>query len=156
MITASSGTKDHTPANTPKHEDACRDALLSDMQQRLAPLGIDAQPEGQYADDKRADIRVSYGGTDGFEVPIEIKKNTHANLWRAIHDQLIKKYTRDLRAHGYGVYLVFWFGADKTQPPPSGQRPHTAEELEKRLRASLSSDENRKISTCVFNVAKPD
>jgi hypothetical protein len=141
--------------DTPKHEDACRDALLSDMQQRLAPLGIDAQPEGHYADDKRADIRVSYGGTDGFEVPIEIKKNTHANLWRAIHDQLIKKYTRDPRAHGYGIYLVFWFGADKTQPPPRGQRPHTADELEKRLRATLSADENRKISVCVMNVAKP-
>jgi hypothetical protein len=142
--------------DSPKHEDACRDALLSDMQQRLAPLGIDAQPEDHYADDKRADIRVSYGGTDGFEVPIEIKKNTHANLWRAIHDQLIKKYTRDPRAHGYGIYLVFWFGANKTQPPPSGLRPHTAKELEKRLRATLSSDENRKISTRVFDVAKPD
>jgi hypothetical protein len=142
--------------DTPKHEDTCRDALLSDMQQRLAPLGIDAQPEGHYADDKRADIRVSFGGSDGFEVPIEIKKNTHANLWRAIHDQLIKKYTRDPHAHGCGIYLVFWFGAAKTQPPPSGQRPHTAEELEKRLRATLSADESRKISVCVINVAKPE
>ena len=53
---------------TPKHEDACRDALLSDMQQRLVPLGIDAQPEDHNADDKRADIRVSYGGKDRFEV----------------------------------------------------------------------------------------
>ena len=77
-------------------------------------------------------------------------------LGSAIHDQLIKKYTRDPRAHDYGIYLVFWFGADKTQPPPSGQRPYTAEELEKRLRTTLSADENRKISVCVFDVAKPD
>lgn len=141
---------------TLKHEDACRDALLSDLQQRLVPLEIDAQPEGHYADDKRADIRVAFGGTDGFEVPIEIKKNSHTNLWRAIHDQLIAKYTRDPHAHGFGIYLVFWFGSGKTQPPPSGPRPRTADELEERLRATLSADESRKISVCVINVAKPE
>ncbi|GMQ87997.1 MAG: hypothetical protein BMS9Abin08_1212 [Gammaproteobacteria bacterium] len=141
--------------DTPKHEDACRDALLSDLQQRLKPLGIDAQPEGHYADDKRADIRVSFGGMDGFEVPVEIKKNTHTNLWYAIHDQLIAKYTREPGAHGFGIYLVFWFGADKTQPPPTGQRPRTAEELEIRLGETLSIDEKRKISICVIDVDKP-
>ena len=145
----------HRQLSSPKHEDACRDALLSDLQQRLAPLGIDAQPEGHYADDKRADIRVAFGGTNGFEVPVEIKKNTHTNLWRAIHDQLIRKYTRDPRAHGYGIYLVFWFGADKTQPPPDGQRPRTADELVLRLQATLSTDESRKISVCVIDVARP-
>ena len=44
-----------------KPEDACRDNLLSDLQDRLKQLDIDAQPEGQYANDKRADIRVSCG-----------------------------------------------------------------------------------------------
>ena len=47
---------------TPKHEDSCRDALLSDLRARL-PEGVDAQPEGQYAGDKRADIRVAYART---------------------------------------------------------------------------------------------
>ncbi|MEA3303451.1 MAG: hypothetical protein U9Q75_09285, partial [Pseudomonadota bacterium] len=141
--------------DTPKHEDACRDALLSDLQQRLAPFGIDAQPEGHYADDKRADIRVAFGGTDGFEVPIEIKKNSHGNLWRAIHDQLIARYTREPRAHGFGIYVVFWFGSDKTQPAPSGPRPQSAEELEQRLHATLSTDEKRKIAICVIDVASP-
>ena len=139
----------------PKHEDACRDALLSDLQQRLPPLGIDAQPEGHYADDKRADIRVVFNGTDGFEVPIEVKKNTHTDLWRSIHDQLIKKYTRDPRTHGFGIYLVFWFGSCESQPPPSGSRPRTADELEERLCTTLTADENRKISICVIDVEKP-
>ena len=141
---------------TPKHEDACRDALLSDLRQRLAPLCVDAQPEGHYADDKRADIRVSFGGADGFEIPIEIKKNTHPELWRAIHIQLIKQYTRDPRAHGFGIYLVFWFGAEKTPLPPTGKAPRTAVELEERLRATLTLDENRKISVLVIDVAKPE
>jgi len=139
-----------------KHEDACRDALLSDLQQRLEPLGIDAHPEAHYADDKRADIRMVFGGTEGFEVPIEIKKNTHTNLWHAIHEQLIKKYTRAPNAHGFGIYLVFWFGPNVTQPPPSGPRPRTAYELEVRLGEALSTDENRKISICVIDVAKPE
>ncbi len=138
---------------TPRHENACRDTLLSDLQQRLAPLGIDAQPEVQYADDNRSDIRVSVGGGNSFAIPIEIKKNTHRDLWRAIRDQLITRYTRDPLADGFGIYLVFWFGADKTQSPPSGKRPHSTDELAQRLRATLSQDENRKISICVVDVA---
>ena len=74
---------------TPKHEDHCRDALLSDLRQRL-PAGVDAQPEGQYANDKRADIRVAF---QGFEVPVEIKKNRHRDLWSAARNQLVAKYT---------------------------------------------------------------
>lgn len=142
-------------ADFPKHEDECRNALLSDLQQRLGPLGIDAQPEGRYADNKRADIRVAFGGAEGFQVPIEIKKNSHANLWRAIHQQLIAKYTRDPLARGFGIYLVFWFGADMTQPSASGPMPRTAGELEERLRSTLTFDENRKISICVIDVSKP-
>ena len=67
----------HNRPQDPKPEDACRDALLSDLRQRLAKKGVDAQPEGTYADDKRADIRVS---CDGFNVPIEIKKSIHDDL----------------------------------------------------------------------------
>ena len=141
-------------ADFPKHEDECRNALLSDLQQRLGPLDIDAQPEGRYADNKRADIRVAFGGAEGFQVPIEIKKNSHANLWRAIHQQLIAKYTRDPLARGFGIYLVFWFGADMTQPSASGPMPRTAGELEERLRSTLTFDENRKISICVIDVSK--
>lgn len=58
-----------TRLNKPKKENSCRDALLPRLRARLNPLGIDCQPEGDYANDKRADMRVSYR-TD-FEVPIE-------------------------------------------------------------------------------------
>ena len=137
---------------TPEHEDFCRDALLSDLRLKLEPLGIDAQPEGHYADDKRSDIRVSYCG---FNVPVEIKKSTHRDLWRAVREQLITKYTRDPGADGYGIYLVFWFGAEGCQMPPSGKRPTSAHELQERLLDTLSADEKRKISICVIDVSKP-
>ena len=143
------GLRGQSPS--PKHEDDCRDALLSDLQQRL-PQGVDAQPEGHYANDKRADIRVSYGG---FQVPIEVKKNTHRDLWRAVRDQLMAKYASDPETDGYGIYLVFWFGKKYTQPSPSGKRPANAEKLKERLEKTLSADERRKISVCVIDVSKP-
>ena len=135
-------------------EDACRDALLSDLKARLDPLGVDAQPEGTYADDKRADIRVA---CDGFNVPIEIKKSSHAHLWKAIRDQLIAKYTRDPGCDGYGIYLVFWFGRDRCQRPPIGPAPETTDALREQLLAAadLSPEERRKISVCVIDVSKP-
>ena len=137
--------------DTPKHEDLCRDTLLSDLRLKLEPLGIDSQPEGRYTDDNRADIRVAYGD---FNVPVEIKKSTHRDLWRAIREQLIAKYTRDPGADGYGIYLVFWFGKQDCQLSPEGIRPKGAHELQKRLLDTLSPDEKFKISICVIDVSK--
>ncbi len=136
----------------PRHEDLCRDTLLSDLETRMNSLNIEAQPEGRYADDKRSDIRVSYGY---FNVPVEIKKSNHTKLWSAINKQLIPKYVRDPGTEGYGIYLVFWFGREFCQAPPSGLRPRNATELEKRLLATLSEDKKRKIKVCVIDVAKP-
>lgn len=139
-----------------RHEDACRDTFLSHLKERLNSLGVEVIKEGYYADNKRADIRVSYGGIGGFNVPIEIKCNDHKNLWYAIHDQLIAKYTRDPGAHGYGIYLVFWFGSEGTIPPAEGARPKTAKELEARLIETLTSKEERQqISVCVIDCSKP-
>ena len=134
---------------TPKHEHSCRDALLSDLRERL-PQGVDAEPEGQYANDKRADIRVS---CQDFHVPVEVKKNSHRDLWSALQNQLIKQYTSAPATGGYGIYLVFWFGKKHTQPPPSGTRPDSPQKLQKQLKATLSEDESRKISVCVIDVS---
>ena len=136
-----------------KPEDACRDALLSDLQARVTGLQIDAQPEGRYADDKRSDIRVYHGG---FNVPVEIKKSNHRDLWSAIRSRLIARYTRDPGAAGYGIYLVFWFGTETCQPPESGSTPRNPAELEERLRDTLSADEARLTSICVVDVSPPE
>ena len=134
---------------TPRHEDDCRDALLSDLRQRL-PQSVDAQPEGQYANDKRADIRVAYGN---FQVPVEVKKNSHPKLWSALRNQLIAQYTSAPGAGGYGIYLVFWFGKEYTQPH-CDKRPADAGELKARLEDTLSPEEMRKISVCVIDVSR--
>ena len=141
----------HNRVEEPKPEDGCRDTLLSDLRLRLEPIDIDAQREGNYADDKRADIRVSYGK---FNVPIEIKRRHHPDLWTAIRTQLIAKYTRDPGADGHGIYLVFWFGNHETgmPTPDAGPPPKSVEELKRRLEASLTDAERRKISVCVIDV----
>ena len=133
----------------PKPEDSCRNTLLSRLRLRLTP-GVDAQPEVQYADDKRADICVTFSD---FQVPVEVKKNNHRKLWSAMRNQLIKQYVRDPATDGYGIYLVFWFGKEYTWAAPSGRRPDSPQELQERLTATLSHDEARKISVCVIDVS---
>ena len=137
----------------PHPENACRDTLLSHLRHRLQPLGIDAQPEGRYANDKRADIRVSYSG---FSIPVEIKKSCSRDLFSALREQLIARYSRDPDSAGHGIYIVFWFGVtDGCRPVPmgNGARPENACELEIQLKATLSAEEKMKIQILVIDVS---
>ena len=141
--------EDHGRPCSPRHENFCRDAILSDLRQRL-PQGVDAQREGQYARDRRADIRVS---CRDFQVPVEIKKNGHPNLWRACRTQLVEQYTRDPATDGFGIYLVFWFGPQIAPRSPSATRPANPHELQESLKGTLSEEEARKISINVIDVS---
>ena len=140
----------HRRLREPKHENSCRDALLLFLRERL-PRSADAQPEGPYADDRRADVRVACGD---FHVPIEVKKDSHRNLWSALRDQLIARYVQDPATDGYGIYLVLRFGKGGP-PPPDGRPPRSAGELEARLTESLSAVEARRIAVCVIDVSRP-
>ena len=146
---------DHeSPPEKPKHENSCRDALLVMLPSRL-PEGVDAQPEGQYAADRRADIRVGFKDCN---IPVEIKRHYHPDLWTAIHDQLIAKYTTDPATGGYGIYLVLWFNSEVESCPPHPKdrdRPSTPDELESRLNESMSHEQRRTISVVVLDVTKP-
>ena len=140
--------------STPRHEETCRDALLRMLRFQM-PKGVDAQPEGQYAADRRADIRVSF---KNYNVPVEIKKNAHQDLWTAIEEQLIAKYTIDPDTGGHGIYLVLWFGSDidgYPRHPTDGDRPGTPGELARRLSESLSHEQRQRISIVVLDVTKP-
>ena len=137
----------------PRPEDACRDALLSDLRNRLTRLGIELQPEGRYANEKRADIRVSHAGLN---VPVEIKRSCHRNLWSAARTQLMARYTVDPGTAGHGIYLVFWFGDTegcRPTPPETGSPAVSALELENRLKSTLSADERRNIGIRVIDVS---
>ena len=133
----------------PEHEDSCRDALLSDLRY-LLPDGVDAQPEGHYARDKRADIRASFNGS---AIPVEIKKDSHRKLWSAAGDQLVRQYTIDPESSGYGIYLVLWFGLGKMPVPPTGRRPKTPETLRERLEERLEGPYRHKVRVIVIDVS---
>ena len=144
----------HRHTETPKHEDSCRDVLLTELRHWL-PDDVDVQPEGRYANDKRADLRIAYRD---FQIPVEIKKNGHPRLWSTVRDQLIARYTRDPATDGHGIYLVLWFGeapGRRTPPPAIGARPDGPDALRQRLEEALTREEARKIAVCVIDVSAP-
>ena len=141
-----------TGFEVPEHENTCRDRLLSDLKRDLRRYDVRGEPEGRYAEDKRADIKVFAGGA---AVPVEIKKSTHRELWTAIRTQLMAKYMPDVEADGCGIYLVLWFGREFCQKDAEGQPASSAEDLRTRLLEGLSAAERRKLSVCVFDVSRP-
>ena len=141
----------HGKLTEPKPENSCRDALLEILSQRL-PDTCDVQREGQYAANRRADLRITSGK---WNIPVEIKKNTHSDLWRAVSNQLLPRYTNDPATEGLGIYLVLWFGPQRTAPVSDGPRPGTAGELKDRLLASLDHEERRRAAVVVMDLTPP-
>ncbi len=139
----------HGRPTDPRHENLCRDALLAALR---VPVEVGLDPEASHASAWKSDLLAR---CRDFSVPIEIKRDRHRDLWRAMRSQLIGQYTASPATSGYGIYLVLWFGDGKVQTPPGGNRPRTPEELEQRLRQDLSPDERRKISVVVMDVSKP-
>ena len=136
------------PVN-PKREEHCRDALLSDLRS-LLPTGVTAEPEGEYANDRRADIRVTFRD---FNVPVEVKKDRNRQLWTSMHDQLVARYASDPATNGHGIYLVFWFGGEDMPLAPEGTPPSDPTELTERLKALLTPADKHRISVCVVDVS---
>ena len=136
----------------PQVENECRDRLLSDLRQSLIRFKLDARPEGVYADDYRADILVTAGPK--LAIPIEIKLSKQEDVWTAVDNQLIPKYTRALESEGYGIYLVFWFGPEHVKGPPRpGIKPTDPTEFKGQLEEQLSAEAREKISIVVIDVS---
>jgi hypothetical protein len=139
--------------DTPELEDACRNALLSDLKKLLELHGVAAEPEGRYADAKRADIKVI---APPYQLPIEIKRQMHGDLWTAIERQLVAKYGRESSSDGYGIYLVFWFGSDfPLTAQGKATKPRTPQALKQLLRAAVADDLRHKIAVLVVDCSKP-
>jgi len=143
----------HGKVLTPRPEEICRGYLLDRLKERLRPVGIDAEPEGHYARSKRADIKVSFKSS--MNLPIEIKRHYHTELWSAPIDQLKARYSRDPEAVGRGIYLVFWFGVSrdrKIPKPPAGTvKPSSPEQLEKALIQLIPEDDRALIEVIVID-----
>ena len=141
-------------AGDPKVESSCRDALLIALRSEL-PEGVGIESEAVYAGRTNADMQITASWSD-FAVPVEAKLSSSRDLWTAITDQLIPRYTRDPRSDGYGVYVVFWHGPEHARRrTPAGKPPDTPDELQDRLTQQLAVDVQRKISVIVLDVSPP-
>lgn len=137
-----------------REENLCRDVLLTRLRARLEPLGVDSQPEGDYANDKRADLRLSY--RTELDLPIEIKRDSNTSLWSALRTQLIEQYAILPRANGHGIYLVLWYGGEGMPgATDGGKKPRSPEELQTRLEAQLDPMERQHIFVRVLDVSWP-
>lgn len=139
-----------------REENLCRDILLTRLRSRLNAHSISIAPEYDHAGDKRADLHLDYNNQ--LSLPIEIKRDDHAELWTALRDQLMALYVRAPKSAGHGIYLVLWFGdsANPVKSPPDGSpRPASPEELQSKLEALLNTEERRRIFVRVLNVSWP-
>ncbi len=127
------------------------------LRQRLRPLGVWLEPEGHMAADKRADMVVL--GPGGLKLPVEVKRDTHPELWVAAKGQLERLYTRDPNAQGYGVYLVFYFGTGRgrgiTAHPLGVPVPDSSGELERMISESIPLEYRDRITCVVLDVSPP-
>ncbi len=139
----------------PRDEDFCRDRLVEYLRPRLSPMGLWVEPEGHMAADKRADMVVL--GPGGLKLPVEVKRDTHPELWIAAKNQLERLYTRDPNANGYGVYLAFYFGAGRgcgITPRPDGVPvADSSGELERALGGSVPTEYRDRITCVVLDVS---
>lgn len=141
-------------ADAPKVEPSCRTALLIALRSEL-PEGVEIEPEAAYAGGASADMRITASRLD-FAVPVETKMTSSRDLWTAVTDQLIPRYTRDPRSDGYGVYIVFWHGPEYARhPTPEGKPPDTPDELQDRLTQQLAAEVQQKVSVIVLDVSPP-
>lgn len=140
---------------SPKNEESGRDRLIELIRNKYEPLGIRVEPEGHMAADKRADIVLL--PPPGQKLPIEIKRDTHQELWTACENQLERLYTIDPEASGFGIYLIFWYGDKRKgsmrKPPNPIEKPKSAKELEVALNSLIPEKYKNKLCSIVLDVS---
>ena len=139
----------------PFDENYCRDLLLDKLRNRLTALDVHVEREASAAADKRADMRAeSTRGGQRVTVPIEVKKENHAELWTAWRSQLQHLYTIDPAAGGYGLYLVLWFG-HQPRSTPDKTKPRDAAHLRELILDLIPELERHRLAVRVLDLSLP-
>jgi hypothetical protein len=142
---------------TPKIENVCRNYLIVRLRDRMQPYGIACvAPEHQHAEETRSDITLlSHAGKT---FPVEVKRDSNAELWTAAATQL-QGYANADTADGSGLYLVFWFNHPDSPMParPDGQpKPTSADALAAMLVNDLPEELRTRVDVIVFDVSDRD
>ncbi|HEV2188047.1 MAG TPA: hypothetical protein VGR70_12615, partial [Stellaceae bacterium] len=94
---------------------------------------------------------------NGMGLPVEIKGQWHREVWNAPSEQLIDLYTKDYRANGRGIYLVFWCGpvvGKNLRSHPDGiSRPRTPEEMRQILLNRLDPSERFRVNVVMLDIS---
>jgi hypothetical protein len=137
----------------PEIENTCRDRLMPLLRARLINMSVQLEKEASAQEDTRADLRVSAViNHRRVVVPIEIKKENHAQIWLAWRDQLEGQYVTDPAAQGHGIYLALWFG-HSPEKTPEGIKPKSAEDLEKLLRERIPEADRHRLQVVVLDLS---
>jgi hypothetical protein len=146
----------HGGPTNPKPEETCRDVLLGMVGNRLQPLGVIVEPESHMIADKRADISVALPGRKSL---VELKRDTHSDVWTAHETQLDRFYARDPDASGHGTYGIFWFGAKRQGKiparPDGGPTPKSAWEMEGVFNSMIPANKRERLKAVVIDVSGP-
>jgi hypothetical protein len=147
-------TDTYGKATEPRIENIDRDTVLTQLLPRLEKYQIAlVLPEAQRRDDTRADILIAAGA--GRNLPIEAKRHYHKELWTAAAGQL-QGYASDPGADGFGILLVFWFGAWASTPPRGDKKvPASADELKALLESDLPANLRDRTDIVVLDVGDP-
>lgn len=144
----------HAKPTNPRPEEVCRDDVITLLRPTLSLLNVMIEPEGHMVADKRADISAAMPGR---KILCELKRDYHPDLWTATIEQLERFYAHDPDAKGFGIYVVFWFGAKrprKIPTPPNGLKPPlSASEMEAMLQSLLPEDKRKRLSSIVIDVS---
>ena len=137
----------------PFDENYCRDLLLDKLRNRLTALDVHVEREASAAADKRADMRAAITrGGQRVTVPIEVKKENHAELWTAWLSQLQHLYTIDPAAGGYGLYLVLWFG-HQPRSTPDKTKPRDAAHLQELILDLIPEPDRHRLAVLVLDLS---
>lgn len=141
--------------NDPRYEEVGRNYLADRLKPMLAKYDVAVEPEALQANEKRADLKLSFIHEGrSYYLPIEIKRDYHRELWKTIHQQLIPRYTISPETEGRGLYLVLWFNFKSLPTHPDGlPPPNSATELVEMLKATLMPAKRKLIDVFVLDVS---
>ena len=141
----------------PDIEDLCRDRLIEILRPSLSSFRLNTERECDMANHKRADIAVF---NTNLKLPLELKRDTHKDIWLALQNQLKRLYSIDPNASGYGIYVVFWFGNNRKgripKPPNNIKKPTSATEMENSLKSLISNKDIGKLDVVVLDCSLPN
>lgn len=138
--------------NKPHGENYCRDRLADLLKPYIEPYQFRLDTEKDMPDDKRADLVCN---NSEMQLPIEVKRQWHNDLWTAMNDQLGDLYLKEYQSQGQGVYLIFYFGETLTKKPKSNNvyKPQNAMQLQEYLTVCIEEKYKQGIDVFVIDLS---